>query len=132
MNPRIGSGLKYIRRLLVEKAVEQVKNLKGGTKEGFRKAFLEGDRATGDREWTPAVSIRWRGDIWKTPGEAVERAIVRRQRYESVGKDGVKGRGWISQTIKGLWEILSAVATNQQRKLQRLKAAEAKCNELQH
>jgi len=72
------------------------------------------------------------GHLWKTPREAVESSPIQRQRYESVGKDGAKGRGWISQTFNGLREFLSAVARSQERKLPRLEAAEAKCNELQH
>ena len=114
MNPRIGSGLKYIRRLLVEKAVEPVQNRKDGTKEGARNALSR--RTPGNRG--PGVDSSsfdtMEGRYLETPGEAVEGVILQRQRYESVGKDGVKGRRWLSQTIKGLWEILTAVAQNQE------------------
>lgn len=55
MNPRIGSGLQYIRRLQEEKAVEEVQNLRGGTRKGARNAFPKGNRETGTWEWTPAV-----------------------------------------------------------------------------
>jgi len=71
------------------------------------------------------------GHLWKTPREAVERASVQRQQYESVGKDGAKGRGWISQTFNGLREFQSGVAEMQERKFSSIRAAEAKCNELQ-
>jgi len=109
-----------------------VQNLKDGTRRRRRNPSSEGNRETGDREWTSAVLKTMEGHLWKTPREAVESSPIQRQRYESVGKDGAKGRGWISQTFNGLREILSAVARSQERKFPRLEAAEAKCNELQH
>jgi len=122
--------VKHLRRLWEEKAVAPVKNRQGGTWKGIRKALSEGNRATGDREWTPTVLKTMEGHLWKTPGEAVEHASVQRQPYERVGKDGAKDRGWLSQTIKRLRELLLKAAKSPERKLGRLDVAEAKCNEL--
>jgi len=52
------------------------------------------------------------------------------------GRTAQKGRRWISQALKCLRELLPVVAESRKksrkRNLQRLRAAEAKCNELQH
>ena len=48
------------------------------------------------------------------------------------GRTAQKGRRWLLQTLKSLWELLLVVAASQKSNLRRLRAAEAKCNELQH
>ena len=92
MNPRIGSGLKHIRRLLEEKAVEPVRNRRDGTRNGARNVLPEGTWETRDRERTPAERKTMEGRLWKTPREAVEDGSLRRQRYESVRKAGAEGQ----------------------------------------
>jgi len=42
VNPRIGSGLQYIRRLQKEEPVEEAQNLGDGTKQRFRSSLFEG------------------------------------------------------------------------------------------
>jgi len=84
----------------------------------------------------PGVDSNRRNDegahLWKTPGEEVEQEIVQRLSTNASGRTAQKGRGWISQTFNGLRELLPVVAENQQGNLPRLRAAEAKCNELHH
>jgi len=92
VNPRIGSGLRHIRRLLEEKAVEPVRNRRDGTRKGARNVIPEGTWATRDPERTPAVRKTMEGRLWKTPREAVEDESLRRQRYESVRKAGAQGQ----------------------------------------
>jgi len=48
------------------------------------------------------------------------------------GRTAQKGRRWLLQTFKCLRELLLVVAESQKSNLRRLRAAEAKCNELQH
>jgi len=120
VNPRIGSGLKYIRRLQEEKAVEQVQNLKDGTRRSTRNASSEGNRETGDRE-VDSCSTNDGGAIFGKPQERqLSESSFNGRTTKASGKTARKDRGWLSQTIKGLGELLSVVAENQDVKIPRL------------
>jgi hypothetical protein len=100
MNPRIGSGLKHSRRLLVEKAVEELRKLTDGTRRRSRKPSPERNRETGFWEWTPAADV----DGGAFFGKPQERKLNRRhkrkfngQTMKASGRKAQKGRRWLSQ-----------------------------------
>jgi hypothetical protein len=83
-----------------------VKNLKGGTRRSIRNASSEGNRETGDREWTSAVEYDGEA-FFGNPKRQLNAEAFDGSNTKASGKTAQKGRGWISQTFIGLWEFLS-------------------------
>ena len=59
---------------------------------------------------------RWRGVFGKPQERQLKTEVFDGNDTKASGKQAQKGRGWISQAIKGLWELLCGVVKSQPRK----------------
>jgi len=81
-----------------EQTAEGLRKPTGGTRRKVRSLSSDGNRVTGDREWTPQQETMKRR-LWQPQ----ERMFIRKSeqlRFESAGTDGVKDGGWFYRHIK--------------------------------
>ena len=97
-NLRIGCRMQQADRSVEEQTAEGLRKPGGGTRRKVRSLSSDGNRETGDREWTPQQETMKRR-LWQPQ----ERMFIRKDeqlRFESAGTDGVKDGGWFCRRVK--------------------------------
>lgn len=85
-------------RSVEEQTAEGLRKPGDGTRRKVRSLSSDGNRETGDREWTPQQETMKRR-LWQPQ----ERMFIRKDeqlRFESAGTDGVKDGGWFCRRVK--------------------------------